>query len=174
MFALIQTTSYFIDKSLNSINSQISSYIGDGTKQSRARVLAVRIQNFFLDSNGCGVDERPSRGSEGSARIWGKRAPKNILHKKSDGSHGYEDVPRGMLEFFISSSKSGTEAFASEMGKDSSGVPKGVYGEPIKEMVGVDPGTNPVVLLVSKQMEDGFENFGIVKHILLKKHVFIC
>ena len=100
-----------------------------------------------------------------SARIWGKRAPKNVLHKKSDGSHGYEDVPRGMLEFFMSSSKSGTEAFASEMGKDSSGVPKGIYGEPIKEMVGVDPGTNPVVLLVKKQMEDGFQNFGIVKHI---------
>jgi len=27
-----------------------SSYIGDGTKQSRARVLAMRIQNFFLDN----------------------------------------------------------------------------------------------------------------------------
>ena len=50
LFALIETTAYFIDKSLNSINSRISSYVGDGTKQSRARVLAVRIQNFFLDN----------------------------------------------------------------------------------------------------------------------------
>ena len=47
LFALIQTTSYFIDKSLNSINSRISSYIGYGTKQGRASVLAVRIQNFL-------------------------------------------------------------------------------------------------------------------------------